>query len=253
MVAVLAALLVAAAAASPATLDLAELREVQYSVTILDTPVAEGEEVEDLATTAVVMVNKEGQRYRCSVPRVEEKETEEGGREEEMVDVRALLQPLEDGPCIFKTKDWWTYEICYNRHVRQYHVENDKAVGHVMVLGVHSKEQDSWEASNRTYQPQHYVNGSNCDLTSRPRQTELRLVCNEAATVEFVGDIFEPQSCEYTIVVNTARLCSVPWLRPAAEARPLPIACSPLLARDQWSKYQAYQERRAVAADVNNL
>ena len=113
----MAALLVAAAAASPATLDLAELREVQYSVTILDTPVAEGEEVEDLATSAVVMVNKEGQRYRCSVPRVEEKEAEEeGGREEEVVDVRALLQPLEDGPCIFKTKDWWTYEICYNRH-----------------------------------------------------------------------------------------------------------------------------------------
>ena len=112
------ALLVAAAAATPGTLDLTELREVQYSVTILDTPVAEGEEVEDLVTTAVVMVNKEGQRYRCSVPREEEKEAEEeGGAEEEVVDVEALLQPLEDGPCIFKTKDWWTYEICYNRHV----------------------------------------------------------------------------------------------------------------------------------------
>ena len=32
-----------------------------------------------------------------------------------------------------------------------------------------------------------------------------RFVCNEAATVEFIGDIFEPQSCEYTIVVHTAR------------------------------------------------
>ena len=38
----------------------------------------------------------------------------------------------------------------------------------------HSAELDNWEASNRTYQAQYYVNGSNCDLTSRPRQTELR-------------------------------------------------------------------------------
>ena len=53
-------------------------------------------------------------------------------------------------------------------------MENDRPVGLVMVLGVHSGELDDWGASNRTYQPQHYVNGSNCDLTSRPRQTELR-------------------------------------------------------------------------------
>ena len=80
----------------------------------------------------------------------------------------------------------------------------------------------------------------------------IRFVCNEAASVEFIGDIFEPTSCEYTIVVHTARfesksklghkiillhrLCSVPWLRPAAEATPLPIACNPLLPKDQFSR-----------------
>merc|ERR1719266_2268788 len=119
-----------------------------------------------------------------------------------------------------------------------------------MVLGVHSPESDNWEASNRTYQAQYYVNGSNCDLTSRPRQTELRFVCNEAATVEFIGDIFEPQSCDYTIVVHTARLCSVPWLRPAAEATPLPIACNPLLPKDQFSRYQVYQQRKKLAISL---
>merc|ERR1719402_847945 len=195
-----------------------------------------------------VMVNKEGQKYRCSVPEMED--AEEDGEQDAAPDVKALLQPLEEAHCIFKTKDWWTYEICYNRQIKQYHVENDRPVGAVMVLGVHSEELDNWEASNRTYQAQYYVNGSNCDLTSRPRQTELRFVCNEAATVEFVGDIFEPQSCEYTIVVHTARLCSVPWLRPAAEATPLPIACNPLLPKDQFSRYQLYQQRKKLAASL---
>ena len=32
-------------------------------------------------------------------------------------------------------------------------------------------------------------------------QTELRFVCNEAAVQDFIGDIFEPQSCEYTVLL----------------------------------------------------
>lgn len=231
-------------------LDLEELRDVQYSIQILDVPVSEDGKVDD-AMTAMVMVNREGQRYRCSIPKVEEKTADsEGEGEDADPDVETLLKPLETAPCIFKTKDWWTYEICYNREIKQYHVENDRPVGAVMVLGVHSPELDNWEASNRTYQPQYYTNGSNCDLTSRPRQTELRFVCNEAATVEFIGDIFEPQSCEYTIVVHTARLCSVPWLRPEAESTPRPIQCNPLLPSDQFSKYQLYEEKKQVVAKL---
>lgn len=231
-------------------LDLEELRDVQYSIQILDVPVSEDGKVDD-AMTAMVMVNREGQRYRCSIPKVEEKTADsEGEGEDADPDVEALLKPLETAPCIFKTKDWWTYEICYNREIKQYHVENDRPVGAVMVLGVHSPELDNWEASNRTYQPQYYTNGSNCDLTSRPRQTELRFVCNEAATVEFIGDIFEPQSCEYTIVVHTARLCSVPWLRPEAESTPRPIQCNPLLPSDQFSKYQLYEEKKQMVAKL---
>ena len=120
------------------SLDLQELMDVQYSVTILDTPVSDDETQADESMTAMVMVNKDGQKYRCNVPKVEQKEEEEEQDGQDSVpDVQALLQPLEEAHCIFKTKDWWTYEICYNRQIKQYHVENDKPVGAVMVLGVH--------------------------------------------------------------------------------------------------------------------
>ena len=120
------------------SLDLQELMDVQYSVTILDTPVSDEDALLDESMTAMVMVNKEGQKYRCSVPKMEEKEdAEEDGGQDAAPDVKALLQPLEEAHCIFKTKDWWTYEICYNRQIKQYHVENDRPVGAVMVLGVH--------------------------------------------------------------------------------------------------------------------
>ena len=120
------------------SLDLQELMDVQYSVTILDTPVSDDETQADESMTAMVMVNKDGQKYRCNVPKVEQKEEEEEQDGQDSVpDVQALLQSLEEAHCIFKTKDWWTYEICYNRQIKQYHVENDKPVGAVMVLGVH--------------------------------------------------------------------------------------------------------------------
>jgi protein OS-9 len=142
--------------------DLQELTDVQYSIQILDTPVSDEDQLLDESATSTMMVNREGQRYRCSVPRVEEKPAEEEqvmhGRaatslqgEAAPPDVQNLLRSLEDAPCIFKTKDWWTYEICYNRSeitgerrpdhpcrmIKQYHVENDRPVGAVMVLGVH--------------------------------------------------------------------------------------------------------------------
>eukprot|EP00092_Neocalanus_flemingeri_P041159 GFUD01044817.1.p1 GENE.GFUD01044817.1~~GFUD01044817.1.p1 ORF type:complete len:956 (+),score=375.88 GFUD01044817.1:80-2947(+) len=231
-------------------LDLSELHSVQYSVEILDTPVVDTPEdtKEQSVSPSMTMVNKDGQKYRCSLPEIPDSDSDaEKNVGDQETDVAKLLSPLEQGPCMYKTKDWWTYEICYNRAVKQYHVENDQPVGLVLVLGVHSPGLDSWGQSNKTYQPQWYTNGSSCDLTGRPRQSELRFVCNEAATQEFVGDIFEPQSCEYTIVVHTSRLCSVPWLRPVADPTPLPIVCHPMLSQPQMEKYQLYQERKKVA------
>ena len=109
----------------------------------------------------MTMVNKDGQKYRCSLPVMPEADADDGDKDEyKDTDIAKLLRPLEDGPCLYKTKDWWTYEICYNRAVKQYHMENDKPVGAVLVLGVHSPELDTWAETNKTYQPQWYTNGS---------------------------------------------------------------------------------------------
>lgn len=32
---------------------------------------------------------------------------------------------LTPGRCSSQTKDWWTYEFCYGRHIQQYHLEGD--------------------------------------------------------------------------------------------------------------------------------
>jgi len=62
-----------------------------------------------------------------------------------------------------------------------------------------------------------------------------------------IGDIFEPQSCEYSIVIHTSRLCSVPWLRPVADPTPLPIVCQPLLSPLELQQYNLYLEKKKLA------
>jgi len=237
------------AVGSGSFLDIEELNNIHYSVNIGDVPI-----LEDAITTPeqVTMVNKLGQKYRCQLPKLKEADSEDNKDGEGLAphDVVALLSPLQEMPCLFKTKDWWTYEFCHGRHIKQYHMENDKPVGVVMMLGVAQVEENEPVNENLRYFPQWFSNGSRCDLTGRPRRTEVRFVCEETAQMETIGEILEPQSCEYTMVVHTNRLCSVPWLRPQADAAPLPIKCSPMLSTEQLDKFTRYQEVKARQAMV---
>eukprot|EP00092_Neocalanus_flemingeri_P014769 GFUD01015938.1.p1 GENE.GFUD01015938.1~~GFUD01015938.1.p1 ORF type:complete len:884 (-),score=289.89 GFUD01015938.1:28-2679(-) len=228
-------------------LDLSELSFVQYSMKIDKEPVVEVD-IKDssLSDPSLTMVNVAGQKYRCSLPQVPDSVTEKNGEDFEL-DIAKLLSPLETAPCMFLTKEWWTYEVCYKRAIKQYHVEGDVPVGAVIVLGVHNPALDRWEVSNKTYQPQWYGNGSRCELTDKLRQTEVRFVCNEAAGMEFIGDIVEHQSCEYRVVVHTSKLCGVPWLRTVQDTTPLPIVCQPVLPQLEMEKYQLFQERSKLA------
>jgi len=235
-------------------LDLGELNDVQYSIQILDSPVGMAQDgvTDGYAAPggAVTMVNKFGQKYHCEFPPQKEDYSEsESGSSEAPVDVSSLLQPLNNGPCIFRTKDWWTYEVCFGRKISQYHMENDRPVGAIIQLGTYNNEKEE-DKKDLTYHPQWYTNGTRCDLTGRPRQTELRFVCNEAAVTEFIGDIFEPQSCEYTMVVFTDKICSVQHLRPPRESAPLDITCRPLLTADQLAEYEKYSRLKAKKAEI---
>ena len=106
--------------ASSGNLDLLELNTVQYNVEILDTPISDQQsQLDSQSPPRMTMVNKEGQKYSCSLPAIPDTVTNEAKEADESVpDIASLLGPLEDGPCMFKTKDWWTYEVCYKRSVR---------------------------------------------------------------------------------------------------------------------------------------
>ncbi|XP_065715033.1 protein OS-9 isoform X1 [Patagioenas fasciata] len=226
-----------------AALNLQELSELKYGLEILAEPVLAGQrQAEDVVTVA----SKFKQLYECRLPpaAVRPPDPEEDAPLYNGSGVAELLRPMAAAPCLLKTKDWWTYEFCYGKHIQQYHVEESEIKGDVLFLGYYHSAFD-WndETAKATkqhqlkrYHSQSYVNGSRCDLTGRAREAEVRFLCEEGAG-DYIARVDEPQSCSYVLTVHTTRICHHPFLRPPARAAPQPIRCQPALSPAQYVQY----------------
>ncbi|NWR56229.1 OS9 protein, partial [Bucorvus abyssinicus] len=227
-----------------ATLNLQELSELKYGLEILAEPVLAGQRpAEDVVTVA----SKFKQRYECRLPPAAVRHPPDPQDETQLYNgsgVTELLRPMGAAPCLVKTKDWWTYEFCYGKHIQQYHVEESEIKGDVLFLGYYQSafdwDDETAKASKqhrlKRYHSQSYVNGSRCDLTGRAREAEVRFLCEEGAG-DYIARVDEPQSCSYVLTVHTGRVCHHPFLRPPASAAPQPIRCQPALSPAQYVQY----------------
>ncbi|RVE73191.1 hypothetical protein OJAV_G00048580 [Oryzias javanicus] len=230
----------------PAFLNIEELTEMKYGIQILPDPVILGQ----TKTEEVMMVSsKYKQLYECRLPVQAVRFHQDPASEPDSQgyagpDIPDLLKPMHKAPCLLKTKDWWTYEFCYSKHIRQYHLEDSEIKGDVLVLGYYESEFD-WNNETAKASKQHklkrhhsqtYVNGSKCDLNGNPREAEVRFVCEEGSD-DYIARVDEPQSCRYVLTIHTSRTCHHPYLRPPSTAKPQGIVCQPALSAQQYMDY----------------
>ncbi|XP_004401804.1 PREDICTED: protein OS-9 isoform X7 [Odobenus rosmarus divergens] len=202
------------------SLNLEELSEMRYGIEILPLPVMGGQ---SQASDVVIVSSKYKQRYECRLPAGAihfQREREEEAPAYRGPGIPELLNPMKDAPCLLKTKDWWTYEFCYGRHIQQYHIEDSEIKGEVLYLGYYQSAFD-WD-----------------DETAK-------FLCDEGAGVsgDYIDRVDEPLSCSYVLTIRTPRLCPHPLLRPPPSAAPQAILCHPAL---QPEEYMAYVQRQAV-------
>ncbi|NXK15731.1 OS9 protein, partial [Herpetotheres cachinnans] len=199
------------------------------------------------AEDVVTVASKFKQRYECRLPPAAVRRQPDPEEEAQLYNgsgVAELLRPMGAAPCLVKTKDWWTYEFCYGKHIQQYHVEESEIKGDILFLGYYQSafdwDDETAKASKqhrlKRYHSQSYVNGSRCDLTGRAREAEVRFLCEEGAG-DYIARVDEPQSCSYVLTVHTTRICHHPFLRPPAGATPQPILCQPALSPAQYVEY----------------
>ncbi|XP_067880859.1 protein OS-9 isoform X2 [Heterodontus francisci] len=227
-----------------AFLNIEELNEMKYGIEILSDPIIKRQTKSD---DIVIVSSKYKQMYECRLPAQAMKfqqESEDEGQSYSGLEISELLKPMHAAPCLVKTKDWWTYEFCYGQHIKQYHTEDSEVKGDVMYLGFYESEFDwnnetakaSKQHKLKRYHSQTYVNGSKCDLNERPREAEVRFMCEEGSG-DYIARVDEPQSCNYVLTIHTTRICHHPYLRPAIVSKPQPIKCQPALSPEQYVEY----------------
>ncbi|GFQ87169.1 protein OS-9 [Trichonephila clavata] len=82
------------------TLNVEELKPLNYEVEILQTPIKRGEEP---PVPLMRMISTYGQEYTCTLPQVEEEQvTEKINLDEKNLDVKELLKPMRHGSCLLK-------------------------------------------------------------------------------------------------------------------------------------------------------
>ncbi|KAE8726736.1 hypothetical protein F3Y22_tig00006396pilonHSYRG00002 [Hibiscus syriacus] len=66
-------------------------------------------------------------------------------------------------------------------------------------------------ADHKVYHAHQYTNGTLCDLTNQPRETEVRFVCSEPRAM--ISSITELSTCKYTLTIQSPMLCKHPKFR----------------------------------------
>lgn len=185
----------------------------------------------------VVMVDGEKRKYECFLPRqVEQQSLKDWSSQQNSSSVSLvtdrrvsktpddLLAGLKD-ECVLRHEGWWIYEFCSHGKLRQIHLENKKVVQE-FGLGIYDpeatalfhqnlsdvslqKDHRSKSAAQR-YHSHIFTNGTSCDLTSKPRETEVRFICSDTENNNTISPITEVSTCKYTLIFHTTILCEHP-------------------------------------------
>lgn len=184
---------------------------------------------------SIVMPNKNGEKFLCFLPKVEKSKSGklvspqnissmivESETRMKLKTPDELLEVLKD-LCFIRQEGWWSYEFCYLNKLRQIHLEDEKLVQE-FILGVYDaeateaynqnfsdisklKDPRSKDASQR-YHAHIFRNGTICDLTNEPRETEVRFVCSESRAM--ISSITELSTCKYALTFQCPMLCKHP-------------------------------------------
>uniref|UniRef100_A0A182PB49 Endoplasmic reticulum lectin 1 n=1 Tax=Anopheles epiroticus TaxID=199890 RepID=A0A182PB49_9DIPT len=130
-------------------------------------------------------------------------------------ELTSLLEFLDGAYCLPGGSGWWKFELCFGKHVRQYHKDTSIYLGYFDV-----DKHREWLEKNpaarykRKLENQishFYTGGDVCDKTNQPRHVEVKLKCTESLGGSDVIALYllEPRPCEYVLNVESSKICDI--------------------------------------------
>lgn len=206
---------------------------VKYSIGLLPhdgKPLSDGTGHGDI----IQLKSENGTLFDCRVVDDDDSEEKHQGNPDTETTIQEARKVLDSRPhwCAYRIEGWWTYEVCYKKKVRQYHVDvmNGNEVSADFLLGKYSdpmkdlgiknlKNISEWNGADSSdfYVSDICDSGDVCDLENvggplgMKRTVEVRYYCGSSSQPMLVS-VKEPRSCHYVFDVRMASLCSVPGL-----------------------------------------
>ncbi|ORX61091.1 hypothetical protein BCR36DRAFT_365674 [Piromyces finnis] len=192
-------------------------------------------------------VSKDGLIYACEIEKpieIPKNQSEEDNKKMFLEKALEKLESMKDNPCIVFNQEWWNYEFCYKKYITQFHeAKPTDPPEHNMhfYLGKYPTEEELENPDfeykkeayirgpfGKNYITQMNINGSQCDITGKPRQTELRFFCGDREQITSVKEI---STCNYVVTVNTPKICDSPGFETKKSINS--ISCHPIYDRDE--------------------
>ncbi|KAI6207872.1 hypothetical protein M3Y96_00055000 [Aphelenchoides besseyi] len=172
----------------------------------------------------VPIKSSDDESYFCLIPNIA---TEKRSKISEYVgpSPQELIGLLyKENFCSLRIDSYWSYEICHQRAIRQFHEAKDTKTKIEYVLGKYREDANAKlvadydqlnpprkdiEGKLQPYYPVVYTYGSHCDLSGTYRKATVLYVCAQDS-IRSVLSIDEIKTCEYEIVIAIKELCSHP-------------------------------------------
>ncbi|VDD84406.1 unnamed protein product, partial [Mesocestoides corti] len=183
-----------------------------------------------------------GQQFACIVPTIARRhKPTDSLSETTTMDIKNVFSSWNTTDCLIWSAGWWNYKLCTGKEISQYHEDKGSALV-TTSLGTFTRDFD-WT--------QFYDHGTLCDVTGKPRSTEVRFVCRRDLPFPTILDVTEVLTCSYVVRVAAADLCTISALEPQDDLKPNELVCSPSLSDEDYSKFQ--QEERDFQKTIRTL
>uniref|UniRef100_U5EP20 Endoplasmic reticulum lectin 1 n=1 Tax=Corethrella appendiculata TaxID=1370023 RepID=U5EP20_9DIPT len=131
-------------------------------------------------------------------------------------DTKPVRDFLSGKTCLTGGSGWWKFELCYGKHVRQYHGDTSIYLGyfdeekHNEYLTVKNPSILRTSKHRNDILVNYYSDGDICDKTQQPRHVEVKLKCVESESESAVAlYLLEPKQCEYVLHVESSLICDI--------------------------------------------
>ncbi|EPY49646.1 sensor for misfolded ER glycoproteins Yos9 [Schizosaccharomyces cryophilus OY26] len=151
----------------------------------------------------------------------------------------SALQTLNE-LVVVGNRGYWTYDYVHNQFARQYHLEPSPEsiipiIEPLYFLGKASSQNESQQLSEeqlmvkydegKAYLQTTYYNGTNCDVTNKPRTVVLNYECEDDDSTPRVSQYQEVSSCFYSMKIHVPALCKHKAFQPVDDSPSENIVC----------------------------